>query len=106
MRFCVGGSLKPLGICSADYCDFIIDLSQGNEDKQLFKLALCPKCNSPVVCLCPGCGFAMRGSLSSRVIRCDVCRRLIRDFCNLRKPRLAASPQMLLLAAREELDEL
>jgi rubrerythrin len=71
--------MPPLALCSSPACDFRIKLQDGTTGKSISTPHTCPKCEAPMVSVCPECGFLLIDIPAEKHPRCPVCRLDIRE---------------------------
>ncbi len=92
--------MPPLALCSRPACDFRIELQDRKTGMSISAPSICPKCEAPLISVCPACGFLLIQIPAGKHPLCSVCRADIRSaFARLvfgvhrrRSPKPAEDP--------------
>ncbi len=70
--------MPPLALCSRPACDFRIELQDPKAGISIPTPRICPRCEAPMISLCPECGFLLIGIPKGEHPLCEVCKVDIR----------------------------
>lgn len=92
----------PLAICSRPACDHRIELQDPKNGTSVPTPTVCPRCEAPMISLCPECGFLLVGLVKEKHPLCAICKADIRQVFaqivfNLHRPQWKGSRQSSLL---------
>lgn len=76
---CIGGKKMPYALCSNSKCGYsieLLELQNRPEGVPLEAPLSCPRCDWPMISICPECGFLLFGTPGATI--CAVCRSDIR----------------------------
>jgi ribosome-binding protein aMBF1 (putative translation factor) len=65
--------MPPVAVCSLPRCDFLIELQDRTQGTSTPTPKVCPKCDSPIISLCPACGFLLFRPQRGRLRSCNSC---------------------------------